>query len=93
MDMNEFISSFISLTTLQLILVIITFKLILGDHIPPIQKSIQALVCVFIGSLLSMLIDPSVHGFMAGVISAGISFYGADYINELRKITIKDEDE
>lgn len=92
MDINSFVSSFISLTTLQLILVVITFKLILGDYIPPIQKSIQALVCVFIGASLSILIEPTVHGFMIGVISAGISFYGADYINELRKITIKNED-
>ena len=93
MDMTAFLSSFVSLTTLQIILVIITFKLILSDYIPPIQKSIQALVCVLIGSLLSVLVEPNVHGFMIGVISAGISFYGADYINELRKITIKNEDE
>lgn len=93
MDINAFISSFISLTTLQLILVIITFKLILGDYIPPIQKSLQALVCVGIGSGLSVLIEPTVHGFMIGVISAGVSFYGADYINELRQIALKDSKE
>ena len=93
MDMTAFLSSFVSLTTLQIILVIITFKLILSDYIPPIQKSIQALVCVLIGSLLSVLVEPNVHGFMIGVISAGISFYGADYINELRSITLKNEDE
>lgn len=93
MDLNTFISSFISLTTIQLILVIVTFKLILGDYIPPIQKSLQALVCVVIGATLSLMIEPTVHGFMVGVISAGISFYGADYINELRQLTTKDSKE
>lgn len=64
----------------------------LGDYIPPIQKSLQAFICVCIGSSLSMLIEPTVHGFMVGVISAGVSFYGAEYINELRKIAIKNSD-
>ena len=89
----DFLSQFLSWATLQIIFVIITFKLILSDYEPPIQKSLQALICVVIGALISILIEPTVHGFMVGVISAGISFYGADYINEIRKITDKDFEE
>lgn len=92
MQATEFITNFISMTTLQVIFAVITFKLILGDYEPPIQKSLQAFVCVVIGSTLSTLLDPSVNGFMSGVICAGLSFYGADYINEIRKIADKDEE-
>ena len=92
MQVTEFITDFISITTLQVIFAIITFKLILGDYEPPIQKSLQALVCVIVGATLSTLLNPSVQGFMSGVICAGISFYGADYVNEVRKITDRDEE-
>lgn len=86
----DFLSEFLSWATLQIIFVIITFKLILSDYQPPIQKSLQALACVLIGATLSTLLEPTVHGFMVGVICAGISFYGADYVNEVRKITDRD---
>lgn len=89
----DFLSQFLSWATLQIIFVIITFKLMLSDYEPPIQKSLQALVCVIVGATLSTLLEPSIHGFMTGVICAGISFYGADYINEIRKITDKNLDE
>lgn len=92
MEVMDFIKEFLSIITLQIIFVIVVFKLILSDYEPPIQKSLQALVCVVVGALLSTLINPTVNGFMTGVICAGISFYGADYVNEVRKITDKDEE-
>lgn len=92
MEVMDFIKEFLSIVTLQIIFVIVVFKLILSDYEPPIQKSLQALVCVVVGALLSTLINPTVNGFMTGVICAGISFYGADYVNEVRKITDKDEE-
>ena len=92
MEVMDFIKEFLSIITLQIIFVIVVFKLILSDYEPPIQKSLQALVCVVVGALLSTLINPTVNGFMTGVICAGISFYGADYVNEVRKITDRDEE-
>ena len=92
MEVMDFIKEFLSIVTLQIIFVIVVFKLILSDYEPPIQKSLQALVCVVVGALLSTLINPTVNGFMTGVICAGISFYGADYVNEVRKITDRDEE-
>ena len=92
MEVMDFIKEFLSIITLQIIFVIVVFKLILSDYEPPIQKSLQALVCVVVGALLSTLINPTVNGFMTGAICAGISFYGADYVNEVRKITDKDEE-
>ena len=92
MEVMDFIKEFLSIVTLQIIFVIVVFKLILSDYEPPIQKSLQALDCVVVGALLSTLINPTVNGFMTGVICAGISFYGADYVNEVRKITDKDEE-
>lgn len=92
MEVMDFVKEFLSIITLQIIFVIVVFKLILSDYEPPIQKSLQALVCVVVGALLSTLINPTVNGFMTGVICAGISFYGADYVNEVRKITDKDEE-
>ena len=92
MEVMDFVKEFLSIITLQIIFVIVVFKLILSDYEPPIQKSLQALVCVAVGALLSTLINPTVNGFMTGVICAGISFYGADYVNEVRKITDRDEE-
>lgn len=93
MEVTNFLTNFFSMATLQVIFVIVVFKLMLSDYEPPIQKSLQALVCVVVGAVLSTILEPNVHGFMTGIICAGISFYGADYVNEVRKIADKDLDD
>lgn len=95
MDTQEIIKSIMSLATIEIIFVIVVFRLILNNYKPPIQQSLQALVCVVIGISLAMVVERNVHSFMMGIIAAGIGFYGGTYINTIKGIKedIDDENE
>lgn len=82
----EVLETLFNVATVEIIFVIVVFKLILNNYEPPIQQSIQAFICVCIGVILAMIIETSVHSFMIGVISSGLGFYGGTYINEIRCI-------
>lgn len=93
MESTNILQSIISFATVEIVLVVIVFKLILGNYKPPIQQSLQALICVAISVTLAMVIQPNVHSFMAGIISAGIGFYGGTYLNEIKGLKNDDADD
>lgn len=76
----------LSVATVELVFVIVVFKLILSNYEPPIQESIQAFACVVIGIVLALLMRFTVESFMIGVICSGLGFYGGTYVNEIRGI-------
>lgn len=86
MEEINVIQTILSVATVELVFVIVVFKLILSNYEPPIQESIQALGCVFIGVTLALLMEFSVQSFMTGVICSGLGFYGGTYVNEIRGI-------
>lgn len=86
METMEILQSIVSVATVEIVFVVVVFKLILGNYQPPIQQSIQAFVCVIIGVALALAIEQNVYSFMTGIISAGIGFYGGTYVNEIRGI-------
>lgn len=86
METMEVLQSIINVATIEIVFVVIVFKLILGNYQPPIQQSVQAFVCVIIGVALALAVEQNVHSFMTGIISAGLGFYGGTYINEIRGI-------
>lgn len=83
--MNIF-GEILSVATIELVFVIVVFKLILSNYKPPIQESLQALACVCIGIALALLMKFTVESFMLGVICSGLGFYGGTYVNEIRGI-------
>ena len=82
----EVIETLFNLETVEIIFVIVVFKLILSNYKPPLQQSIQATIWVCIGVILAMIIELSVHSFMVGIISSGLGFYGGTYINDIKGI-------
>lgn len=74
---------------LDLVLVVLTIKLIVSRYKPPIQESLQAIICIAIGVIMSLVINPTVEGFITGVIGSGIAFYGGDLLKEFKNV--KDE--
>lgn len=74
---------------IELILVVLTLKLIVSRWQPPIQESKQAIFCIVVGTSIGWFINPTKEGIIYGIISSGIAFYGGDLISSFK--SIKDE--
>lgn len=79
---------------IELIIVVTTIKLITSRYQPPIQESLQAIICIAIGTLLAMFVDPTPDGFVTGIVGSGLAFYGADLVKAFNGVRadIKDLD-
>ena len=74
---------------IELVLVVLTLKLIVSRWQPPIQESKQAILCIIMGTALGLVINPAKEGLIYGVIASGVAFYGGDLISSFK--SIKDE--
>ena len=74
---------------IELILVVLTLKLIVSRWQPPIQESKQAILCIFLGTGLGLFVNPTKAGLIYGIIASGVAFYGGDLISSFK--SIKDE--
>ena len=70
----------------ELVLVVLTLKLIVSRWQPPIQESKQAILCIFLGTGLGLLINPTKAGLVYGIIASGVAFYGGDLIHSFTAI-------
>lgn len=79
---------------LELVIVVTTIKLITSRYQPPIQESIQAIICIGIGTILALFINFSPEGFITGIVGSGLAFYGKDLIQAYKRVEsdIKDMD-
>lgn len=50
-------------------------KLILANYKPPIQESIQAIICITIGIVIGVFMNPTKDGFITSIIGSGFAFY------------------
>lgn len=74
---------------LEIVIVVLTLKLIVSRWQPPLQESLQAIISICLGTAIALAMNPTVEGFISGIISSGIAFYGGDLISEFT--TIKDD--
>lgn len=74
---------------LEIVIVVLTLKLIVSRWQPPLQESLQAIISICLGTAMALAMNPTVEGFVSGIISSGIAFYGGDLISEFT--TIKDD--
>lgn len=74
---------------LEIIIIVLTLKLIVSRWQPPLQESLQAIISICLGTAIALAMNPTVEGFVSGIISSGIAFYGGDLISEFT--TIKDD--
>ena len=71
---------------LEIVIIVLTLKLIVSRWQPPVQESLQAIICITLGTGLGILMNPAIEGLIAGIISSGIAFYGGDLLSEFRSI-------
>lgn len=80
----------IEITTLvELLVIVLTLKLIVSRWQPPLQESLQAIICLVLGVCVGCVINPTLEGFVSAIVASGIAFYGGDLLSEFR--TVKDE--
>lgn len=70
----------------ELIIIVLTVKLVVAKYKPPIQESIQALICIFIGTSLAIFMNPSKEGLITGLVGSGFAFYGEELFNAFKNI-------
>lgn len=71
---------------LEIVIVVLTLKLIVSRWQPPLQESLQAIISIGLGTMIGLVINPTVEGFISGIISSGIAFYGGDLLSEFKNI-------
>ena len=71
---------------LEIVIVVLTLKLIVSRWKPPLQESLQAIISIFLGTMIALAMNPTVEGLVSGIISSGIAFYGGDLISEFTSI-------
>lgn len=71
----------------DIIIVTLVVKLITTQWTPPLQRSLCAMISIFIGTTLSLFINPTPDGFIAGVIGSGLAFYGGELIQAFKSVT------
>ena len=76
----------------DLILIVLVVKLIVSQWYPPIIKSKQAILCITIGTLLALFLDPSKYGLVTGIIGSGFAFYGGELIQAFKTVADDAED-
>ena len=74
---------------LEIVILVLTLKRIVSRWQPPLQESWQAIISICLGTGLALAMNPTIEGFISGIISSGIAFYGGDLISEFT--TIKDD--
>lgn len=71
---------------LEIVIIVLTLKLIVSRWQPPLQESLQAIISIALGTAIGVIINPTVEGLISGIISSGIAFYGGDLLSEFRSI-------
>ena len=71
----------------ELIIVALVVKLILMDWYPPIQRSLQAILCIFLGTMFGVFLNPTKEGLVTGIIGSSFAFYGGELIQAFKIVT------
>lgn len=70
----------------ELLAIMVGIKLILENYKPPIQKSVQALVMLFVGGAGGFLLNPTKEGLVTGLVGGTVAFWGRDIFAKVDEI-------
>ena len=70
----------------EVVFVSLLLKLIVGQWYPPIQKSLQAIFVVVIGSIIGWFLNPTREGFVVGLIASAFAFYGRELVDAFHTV-------
>lgn len=65
----------------EIVFIVLTLKLIIGRWHPPVQESLQSILCIVMGSVIGLFLNPTKDGVILAVITSSITFYGKDLLN------------
>ena len=67
---------------IEVVLIVLTLKLITTRWKPPLQESLAAIISIVIGVAVGTLLNPTQEGIILAIVVSSISFYGKDLIQE-----------
>ena len=73
----------------EIVVIVLALKLVVSRWKPPMQESKQALFCMAFGTIIGLVANPTIEGFIWGIISSSVAFYGKDLISNVK--TIKED--
>lgn len=72
---------------LNMLIIMTGIKFTLENWQPPIQKSLQAIVCLILGVCLGVFVNPTKDGIVTGLMCGVISFWGSALFATVKDIT------
>ena len=70
----------------ELIIIVLTIKLMVSRYQPPIQESFQAMICIALGTVIAISINPTRDGIITGLVGSGFAFYGGELFAEFKSV-------
>lgn len=70
----------------ELLAIMVGIKMILENYQPPVQKSVQAMIMLFIGGVGGYFLNPSKEGLIIGLVGGTVSFWGRDIFAKVDEI-------
>lgn len=71
---------------IELVMVTLVIKLIVMQYTPPIQRSIQAVICLVLGSGIGFFMNPTKEGLITAIIGSGFAFYGGELLDAFKHV-------
>ena len=71
----------------EVVFVSLLMKLIVGQWYPPVQKSLQAILVIVIGSSTGWFLNPTREGLILGMISSAFCFYGKELTDAFKTVS------
>ena len=71
---------------IELIGVVTVMKLICMQWTPPIQRSLQAIICLILGSVIGCIMNPTAEGLITAILGSGFAFYGGELLDAFKSV-------
>lgn len=71
---------------IELIIVTLVIKLIVSQWYPPVQKSLQAIIAIGLGTAIAIFMNPTKEGLITGIIGSGFAFYGGELVQAFKDV-------
>lgn len=71
---------------IELIFVALILKLICKQWTPPIQRSLQAILVICIGTVIGLIMNPTKEGLITAIIGSGFAFYGGELTEAFKSV-------
>ena len=71
---------------IELIIVALILKLICKQWTPPIQRSLQAILVIAMGTMFGCFINPTKEGLVTAIMGSGFAFYGVELIDVFKSV-------